>query len=189
MTDVYALVRERLCTLLDSAGVPCRAQDICLTARHCEASTARAIALGLDADKCVLALPEDVWISRAYAQSGHICFLLSHEFYEFALNTVNAGIALPDMPDNTDAPTDYALARMLMGARQGSPCIEDAEMRKLIWTALAILESKAALVRTADAAIRFGAGRSIARRDALADTQGEACACVARLIAYGAAAD
>lgn len=193
MFDAYQFIKVEIAAALSPMHNAAPA-DIRICERGYEASM--ALRPGVDAGPSA---PELSTIKSPYIRgitkgNGSLCFSLSKAFYDEAVERINAS-KLVRAPEDSERFEDAALLRLMMLARKGGQgCPDDAELMRLMWLAFGIAGFCSAgehrrlhqRVRTvSQLAIKLGAGRSIADRDALYGSMGAAAGATARLLALG----
>lgn len=197
MDSPHALARQAVCHMF--AGVA-RLQPamVCTRLRAADASAplawhtdmppAAALSRALATEPQLLGQP---LLQKAFLANGHACFVFSAQAYGAMIGHILAHIPAPPLPDPGRAPVDYAIARALTLARKpGRGCPPDRAVQAALWLALGLLEAREGPQRealrreSAQAFLGLFAGRAPAQRLILADSLGEAAACMARLLAF-----
>ncbi|MEA4971188.1 MAG: hypothetical protein VB051_11810 [Candidatus Pelethousia sp.] len=199
MINPHQMVRQALCAWLEPAA-SLTEEDICTDARDCQASVPLAWRAQLPAEEALarafdgpparlLGAP---LVEKAYLSGGYACFLLTGEAYAAMLTHIIASAPQPNLPDPGRGEVDYAIARMLMLSRKGGVgCPADARARQALWLVMGIIDARgprrdARKKRAARALTGLMRERPVKERIALAASMGQAAACAARLLAYGA---
>lgn len=196
MDSPHALVRQAVCEMF--AGVA-RLQPAMICTRatvadvsvplawHTDMPAADALSHALRTNPQVLGQP---LLQKAFLQHGHACFLFSPQAYGAMAAHILANIPAPSPPDPGRELVDYAIARGLMLSRKpGKGCPPDRAVQATLWLAMGILEAEgphreALRRKSAQTFLNLFAGRTPAQRLCLADSLGEAAACMARLLAF-----